>query len=377
MLSASLSPDGRPHTPPPNLHPIPWPALTLSSRWQLCDNGAICSAWASSSIKFYSRNPVSDLWIKIGGRTERKDCWNGGTPMLAVSVANRANSIVQTKTKTIDVAPNTVIRLCDEPTEDCLVEVVLVDWATTLEIDAFLTSSTDAQGIAPDPPESTQILFIGDSISCGLALEASDGGEPIPRGVLDAFPAQAVAILREKYLYPLSLEVVAYPGISLADTTSGAEDQSISGGMITRFFHSSPWETAPQTLSGNPKLICIALGTNDEAADVSPDVFRKTLDKFIRRLATTFPGASRFYIIPPFRDFADPDAGAIARDLISHPIIVTVDGLDLDVQTCGDLYSGMTRELTVDGLHPTLAGHTQLARNLAEFLVGQRTNLGG
>ncbi|KAJ7171092.1 hypothetical protein C8R46DRAFT_1216686 [Mycena filopes] len=93
-----------------------------------------------------------------------------------------------------------------------VVEVVQVDWATVLEIDAF-TSSTDALGIKPTPPDCPQVLFVGDSIilTCGLAfkLEASDGGQPInPRGVLDAFPAQAVAILRESY--PLSLEAVAY-----------------------------------------------------------------------------------------------------------------------------------------------------------------------
>lgn len=87
-----------------------------------------------------------------------------------------------------------------------------------------------------------QILFIGDSLSCGLALEKCDGGQPIPRGVLDAFPSCAISILNEKHSYNLSLEVVAYPGITLVGLQRSDDGDSATAwalGMIDRFFHVS------------------------------------------------------------------------------------------------------------------------------------------
>jgi hypothetical protein len=87
-------------------------------------------------------------------------------------------------------------------------------------------------------------LFIGDSLTCGLALERSDGGQPIPQGVLDAFPSRAVSILRERNSNPLSLEVVAYPGISLTRLGRPKDDDSAASsenlGMTDKFFHVSP-----------------------------------------------------------------------------------------------------------------------------------------
>lgn len=74
-----------------------------------------------------------------------------------------------------------------------------------------------------------------------------------------------------------------------------------------------------------------------------------------------------FYIVPPFRDFNEPDAGAIHADLVMNPVVVG----ELDVRVCCDLNSGMTVGHTVDGLHPTLEGHKHLAENLAMYLAAQ------
>ncbi|KAJ7023055.1 SGNH hydrolase-type esterase domain-containing protein [Mycena alexandri] len=354
-------------------HPIPQCTLTLSSRWESSDGGAICSGWAGSSIKFYSHNLLSGVYMRIGHKTQRKDRWNGGTPMLSVSVMSRTqdsrSSADRIQTRTLDAEPGTTVQLWEEPIKDCFVEIVLVDWASILEIDGFMTAHPE--GIKPISTVHPQILFIGDSITCGLALERSDGGQPIPRGMLDAFPSQALAMLRETQSYNLCLNVLAYPGILLVGNNVPDVDEfagSGPSGMVDRFFHSNPWDTTAWSPSGNPEFICIALGTNDEANDVSPDAFRMTLERFIRRLSTTFPSVKAFYVIPPFRDFSETDAGAIHRDLVSRPLAIA----ELDIRTCVDINSEMAVEHTVDGLHPTVAGHACLAENLVRFLSTHR-----
>ncbi|KAF8218109.1 SGNH hydrolase-type esterase domain-containing protein [Mycena galopus ATCC 62051] len=258
-----------------------------------------------------------------------------------------------------------LVQLWDEDIKESHVEIVLIDWASVLEIEGFVCADP-ATIVSPASLPKDQILFIGDSITCGLALDESDGGQPMPRGILDAFPHRAISLLREKLLHPLSFEMVAYPGISLVSLDPPQQDSTLRTGMVDRLLHISPWDTAAWTPRGNPTFICIALGTNDEANDVSPALFRRTLQEFVRTLSITFPSVKAFYV-PPFRDFSEADAGEIYSDLVSHP--VTVD--DLLIEVCTGINSGMTSEHTVDGLHPTLAGHDILAGNLAQFLVPQ------
>ncbi|KAJ7143707.1 hypothetical protein C8R44DRAFT_758715 [Mycena epipterygia] len=352
--------------------------LTLSSRWEYSTNGAIWSGWAGSSIKFYAQDFLSPLFMRIGPKTQRKDRWNGGTPMFSVSITKSSPpnqnsdppSAPVIETKVFDGEPGMLVQLWDEPIQQCSVEIILIDWASILEIDGFISDDSGyvvRSRIGVDP----SILFIGDSITCGLALEHSDGGQPMPRGLLDAFPSRAISILSKQRSYPLSLEVVAYPGISLVSPDQRNDDESASIttlGMVDRFFHKSPWEPSPWTPRGIPHCICIALGTNDEANDIAPQLFRATLARFIRTLSATFPSVEAFYVIPPFRDFNEPDVGFIHTDLVSNPLVVD----DLDVRTCYDLGSKMTAEHTVDGLHPSVAGHTLLAENLAHFLKTHR-----
>ncbi|KAJ6551768.1 hypothetical protein B0H19DRAFT_1158820 [Mycena capillaripes] len=351
--------------------------LKLSSRWEYSNNGAIWSAWAGSSIKFYCLNPLSGLFMRIGPKTERKDRWNGGTPLFCVSVekvrprnqpSSRPISVIETKT--FDAEPGMLVQMWDEPIKDCFVEITLIDWASILEIDGFVSThrSTIERKVLV---AKDQILFIGDSLTCGLALDPSAGGQPIPRGVLDAFPSRTISVLSDNYSYDLSLEMVAYPGMSLVTIEQQDENDCTAPGtfgMVDRFFHTSPWDATAWTPRGTPKFICIALGTNDEANDVVPSVFRSTLEQFIRRLSATFTSVKAFYVVPPFRDFNETDAGQIHSDLVSRPVVVD----DLFIKVCSEINSEMTAQHTVDGLHPTLAGHALLAENLARFLATQR-----
>ncbi|KAJ7820743.1 hypothetical protein B0H14DRAFT_2833211 [Mycena olivaceomarginata] len=248
-------------------------------------DGAIWSAWAGSSIKFYSLVGCRSCSLKIGSKTERKDRWNGGT--------SRGH-----QTKTFEAAPGMLVQLWDEPIKKL----------------------------------SYLILFIGDSLTCGLALERSGGGQPIPQGVLDAFPSRAV---------------VAYPGISLTRLGRPEDDDSAASsenlGMTDKFFHKTPWDTTAWTTRGSPRFICIALGTNDEANDVPPDLFRLTLERFIQRLSAAFPSVKAVYLV-----FA-------------------VNGLSVEV--CSGINDGMTLEDTVDGPTCDIGGAYDSREHLAQFLA--------
>ena len=80
------------------------------------------------------------------------------------------------------------------------------------------------------------ILFIGDSISSGLAVPVEEGGEPVPFGVLDVFPFIAQRELLEKES-PLNvaIDLVAYPACLITPTDQERED-GVRDGMNEIFF---------------------------------------------------------------------------------------------------------------------------------------------
>ncbi|KAJ6629330.1 hypothetical protein B0H10DRAFT_1986672 [Mycena sp. CBHHK59/15] len=357
--------------PPLNAYMVPIPCvrrlLTLSNRWEYSANGAIWSAWAGASIKFSfsgHSSPPSSLFMRLGPKTQRKDRWNGGTPMFAVTVSPTPNSQPSAvTTETFDGEAGAIACIWNAPSgaerlavgwapERYLVEIVLIDWASILEIDGFITDDSTYL-IGHPTTQSPPMLLIGDSISCGFAVEKSQGGQPIPLGTLNAFPSHAMRLLRNQVPRNLDLEIVAYPGISLVGLNSAL-------GMVDRFFRATPWDTNTWTPRGDPEFICIALGTNDEANDVEPDTFRTTLERFIHTLSTTFTSVKTFYIIPPFRDFNEADAGAIYRNLVSQPFTAG----DIDIRICDDINSGITSAHTVDGF-------TRPWENFARFIQKQ------
>lgn len=84
------------------------------------------------------------------------------------------------------------------------------------------------------------ILFIGDSISSGLAVPVEDGGESVPFGVLDIFPfvAQRQLLANESPQY-IAIDLVAYPGFTLISPTDQERENGFPPGMYDAFFHVS------------------------------------------------------------------------------------------------------------------------------------------
>ncbi|KAG6823329.1 hypothetical protein H0H93_003846, partial [Arthromyces matolae] len=117
-----------------------------------------------------------------------------------------------------DFEPSQIVKLVSANSDEeigrkKMLELILVDWASVLEIEGFYTDSEN-EILKPSKAEEIHVLHIGDSISCGF----SNGSQPIPRGCLEAFPFIARDVLRKKDMH-MEIDLVAFPGISLTDPT--------------------------------------------------------------------------------------------------------------------------------------------------------------
>ncbi|KAG6900465.1 hypothetical protein C0993_010183 [Termitomyces sp. T159_Od127] len=241
------------------LHLANSPFIERSGRWQASDNGALLASWCGASLKFIHTGRT--LSIKTGPQTERKDRFNGGTLMVACVISQDSEGeeialydFEPSQTKELFVA-----RSEDEVWKRRTVELTLIDWASVLEIEAFMVPSA---GDITRPLRSNYIrsLHIGDSISCGF----SDGCVPISRGCLDAFPFVVRDALRREGVM-VEVDMVAFPGVSLTDPTREEMDseENLPKGMETRFSHASPWSDLDYEGVHLPThLLVVALGNH-------------------------------------------------------------------------------------------------------------------
>ncbi|KAJ7592776.1 hypothetical protein C8J56DRAFT_482578 [Mycena floridula] len=350
--------------------------LTVSDRWTTNNhNGSLLCGWSGASIAFLFSG--SSLFVKFGHRTQRTvDNWNGGTPMVLVSSKTPEGP---ENIKTFDASSGEEVVILDgKRVAACLVRIVLIDWASLLEIDHFITSDVlfisvislrladDIQDCRIEPvasnPKVLQVLVIGDLIACGLAPDI--GHETaIPMGSLDGlyFQAQHLLIHRNPQV-DLALELVAYPGSSLTESLS--EDNSTA--MFSLFFQSTPWERTAWKIRGSSAVIVIALGTNDDAQDIGFEEFCSTLQIFIKKLQLAFPSVEQFWVMLSFEDFTDDEESVFRQQFLS--LAGTSLNFGTDVIRFFDLQAGLRRHHTSDGLHPNIAGHRLLGKNFADIL---------
>ncbi|KII94203.1 hypothetical protein PLICRDRAFT_419566 [Plicaturopsis crispa FD-325 SS-3] len=242
------------------------------------------------------------------------------------------------------------------------VRVWLVDWASELQIKHFVLAM-DAR-ISPPTTEMSavhQFLFIGDSITSGFS--PYDG--QFPRGVYDAYPYVCSRELARRGIQN-GVDVVAYPGVCL----TGPQ------GMENRYWQNSPWtvdEGAPAACSTEtPETIVLALGTNDAANDVASDIFIPSLLSFITRIHHLHgPTLKHIIIILPFIDRKE-DGDVVPYELAIRSAVSSLShnesmiSIKAHTITPAELLVG---DLTLDGLHPSVAGHLQIGANLAQWLI--------
>ncbi|KAG6910398.1 hypothetical protein DXG01_010753 [Tephrocybe rancida] len=349
------------------LLPASSPSIERSGRWHTSKTGSLIASWCGASLKFLHTG--QSLSIKVGPLTERKDRFNGGTPMLAcvISQSSKDDEVVL-----LDFEPSQTLELFAAKTEEDaskhrVVELTLIDWASILEIEAFICPSADSIQRAPHY-EYVRSLHIGDSISCGF----SDGSKPIARGCLDAFPFVTRDALRKEGLR-MEIDMVAFPGASLTDPTQEEIDaeMNLPKGLETRFLHSSPWSDSEYSGERLPvQVLVVALGNNDEVRDVEPARYQTALHSLISSVhKENSDSLKRIVILHPFPDFTEDEDGASAESSPESSLGVHVPSFVDNLRTAFpqvvisgcDIGKGMKEESTMDGLHPTIDGQAILA----------------
>ncbi|EPS96623.1 hypothetical protein FOMPIDRAFT_52819 [Fomitopsis schrenkii] len=255
------------------------------------------------------------------------------------------------------------------------VTITLIDWASVFELESIMADSEDSVRPLPDPvPPAIRVLAIGDSITAGY----SDGSQPISLGCLDAFPHVARNLIRGKAGADVELELVAYPGILLTSPTSEEAEEGAGLGMVDRFFHMSPWSDEPAVLDEQPSIILIALGTNDDAQDISPERFASAMQAFIQRLRDTYRASLKHIcVLHPFPDFtegSEPDSESIEGVPITQGLASVLASLNSEFEESvalheWDIGKGLTKQYTMDGVHPTVEGHRVLGDALAQKMA--------
>ncbi|KAG6860151.1 hypothetical protein C0995_015074 [Termitomyces sp. Mi166 len=339
-------------------------SIERSGRWQASNTGSLIASWCGASLKFLHTG--RSLSIKTGPLTERKDRFNGGTPMVACIISQDSED---DKIAFYDFEPSQtkqlfVARSEDEIGKQRTVELTLIDWASVLEIEAFIIPSTDDIRL-PLRANHVRLLHIGDSISCGF----SDGSTPIPRGCLDAFPFVVRDALRKEGVM-MEIDMVAFPGTSLTDPTQEEIDseRNLPKGMETMFFHASPWSDLDyEGEQLRADILVVALGTNDDARDVEPIYYQTSLLALVSKIhELNVDTLKHLVILHPFPDFIDED---VPSHDTNSPLTVYIPSFvdtlrtrfpNVAVSAC-DIGQGIWKEYTMDGLHPTVDGQAILA----------------
>ncbi|CAE6393493.1 unnamed protein product [Rhizoctonia solani] len=348
--------------------------VMFEGRW-VCDNESqsIITAWAGSSISFVFSG--TNLKLICGENTERRDKWNGGVPMLAVSMIPNTAPVSAPqchKWTMLDPQPGATLHLVENENKtpsEILVKLLMVDWASLFELKCLLINE-EATIHRPSITYHNRILFIGDSISCGYF--AQPNGSPIPgsapRGCLDAFPYVTQRLLSaDDQGYYFDVDLVAYPGWTLVSPTSEEQSEGNPWGMLKGYFQVSPWDTTNQynyNYLPDISTIVIELGTNDQEY-YATERFEIDLCSFLLNLAQEIPSTlQHILVIPPFADGGQPTKLQQEFSTIIERLRTTFTRLDIcDINSCLDHTN------TIDGIHPSVEGHKKLGIEMARFIL--------
>jgi len=174
-------------------------------------------------------------------------------------------------------------------------------------------------------PTRQGVVFLGDSITSG------DGVTP------EATFAHRLGV---------ALGVPVWNAGVSGDTTTGALQR-----------------LGTDVLAHRPRVVVVELGVNDEVDRHRPaGETLATLERIARRLRKR--GAAVVLVYTPFGDFDRDVYREGLRDIARRERARLVESF----------YDGIVPHLTVDGLHPSVEGHAELARRLEPVL---RELLGG
>lgn len=157
------------------------------------------------------------------------------------------------------------------------------NWQGELRVDNFTAS--DGTFLRPAPLPTRKIMILGDSVTCGEAVDREAGKTKNPSwwNARDSYGYLIARALKAQ------VHLVCWGGRGLVRSWNGNTDE----GNLPVF---SEWALADKTpwnpLNYQPDLILSAIGTNDFSQDIpEPNTYITTYIDFLERLHIQYPGA--------------------------------------------------------------------------------------
>lgn len=169
---------------------------------------------------------------------------------------------------------------------------------------------TAESGFFLDPPAPLphQIMFIGDSITCGYGNEAQI---PSDCDASRENNALAYSSLTGQYLNAETL-IVGASGTGCYQNYGGTKEGRMSDYFIETI---CPYLDHKAIDPFNPEVIIINLGTNDWSAPINPSDYTKRYQELIAFIRNRYPSAEIFCIIGPMNLSPSPYLSALVNDL--------------------------------------------------------------
>jgi lysophospholipase L1-like esterase len=270
-------------------------------------------------------------------------------PQIYVRIDGRAPALYTVDGDRLELTPRPL-----PPGRIHTVEIAVKDvderanrWVPPLQSGLQLTGfrlDRGARTLPAPAPSNRRIEFLGDSITQGVRALGPE------IGVLGSDATKDYAWLTGRALRANFRQVgfgaqgILRPGGGQVPTAAEALRLNFAGSPIDPSFV--------------PRAVVVNQGTNDALNAVDPQAFRAAYLDYLRRIRATWPSAWIFAMRPLGGYLAQEIAGAVTAAADSR--IVYVDS---------------TGWLTVtdyqDGLHPTFAGHLQVARRLTPLIAAR------
>src|SRR4051794_31294924 len=220
-------------------------------------------------------------------------------------------------------------------------------WNPPLQSGLLLTGfrlDRGARTVPPPAPSSRRIEFLGDSITQGVRALGPEIGVTGSDATKDYAWLTGRALRANFRQVGFGAQGILRPG----------------GGQVPRAAEALRFNFAGSPIDPSyvPQAVVVNQGTNDALNAVDPVAFQAAYLDYLRRIRATWPTAWIFAMRPL--------GGYLARE-IAAAVTAAADSRIVYVDTTGWL----TATDYQDGLHPTYAGHLQVARRLVPLVAAR------
>lgn len=267
----------------------------------------------------------------------------------------------------LDAAEKEYILFESAEPRECIVRVVKLSEAMNSTVAIKEIGVTSVDGIKPTPLKKHLIEFVGDSITCGYGVEDEDRDHPFvtkTENVMKTCAYKTALALDADY------SMVAYSGhgiVSGYTETYDRVDQLVRpfytkvGFSYGQYLGKKPTDYEWDFANGQPELIVINLGTNDENYVRAEEAIRKEefVDgyvDFLYEIREKNPNAVILCTLGIMTDWLYPCVEKAAEKFKQETKDTKVYSMSFDVQVEEDGYAA--------GWHPSDKTYTKAAEKL-------------